>query len=185
LTLSGICGIINYKVEEEIKMDKRVELMSDVIAALYIREDSEYVRILARNGERPPAQTIEKEMEFIRRTELFGASVSKDLGLLRHIAIEAVEKMNAINSKIWEEFNEPHFVKEENGGNIMREFKVGDRIKVVKNIGHPDYDCNIGKEFKVLAVDEEDVDIDAPGIFGTDSSTWHFSELELVREGEK
>jgi len=65
------------------------------------------------------------------------------------------------------------------------EFKVGDKVRVVRNIGHPDYDCNIGKEFDVLAVDEEDVDINAPGIFGTDSSTWHFSELELVREGEK
>jgi hypothetical protein len=72
LTLSGICGIINYKVEEEIKMDKRVERMSDVIVALYIREDSEYVRILARHGRRPPAQTIEKEMEFIRQQNYLG-----------------------------------------------------------------------------------------------------------------
>jgi len=168
LTLSGICGIINYKVEEEIKMDKRVELMSDVIAALYIREDSEYVRILARNGERPPAQTIEKEMEFIRQTGLFGLLVLKDVVLLRRVAARAVEKINAINSKIWEEFN--------------HSFKVGDRVKVVKNIGHPHYDCNIGKEFDVLAVDEEDVDINAPSVFGADSSIWHFSELELVRE---
>jgi hypothetical protein len=71
------------------------------------------------------------------------------------------------------------------GVNTVREFNIGDRVKVVANIGHPRYDCNIGKEFKVLAVDEENVDINAPGLFGDDSSTWHFSELELVGEEEK
>jgi hypothetical protein len=103
LTWSGICGIINYKVEEEIKMDKRVELMSDVIAALYIREDSEYVRILARNGERPPTATVESEMEFIVQVGLFGLL---SVHLLERVAARAAERMNAINSKIWEEFNE-------------------------------------------------------------------------------
>jgi hypothetical protein len=98
--------------------------------------------------------------------------VLKDVVLLRHVAARAVEKINAINSKIWEEFN--------------HSFKVGDRVKVIKNIGHPHYDCNIGQEFDVLAADGgKDVDINAPSVFGADSSVWHFSELELVREGEK
>jgi len=69
----------------------------------------------------------------------------------------------------------------------MSKFKVGDRIRIVKNIDHPFYDKYIGEEFDVVEVDEENgtADINAPGKYGDDYIVWKFVELELVsREGE-
>jgi hypothetical protein len=70
----------------------------------------------------------------------------------------------------------------------MSKFKIGDRVRVVKNVdGGKIYDACIGKEYDVLKVDEDgdSVEIDATCEFGNNSSTWNFCELELVsREGE-
>jgi hypothetical protein len=70
--------------------------------------------------------------------------------------------------------------------NKMSKFKIGDKVKVVKNTGNGFYNIYIGKEFEVLEVDEEDetVEINTPDMYNNDSTTWEFSELELAKENK-
>jgi len=73
------------------------------------------------------------------------------------------------------------------GENEMSKFKVGDRVRAIKNVDDEFYDRYLGKEFDVVEVCEENgtVDINAPGKYGDDYTIWKLAELELVVEGDK
>ena len=68
----------------------------------------------------------------------------------------------------------------------MSKFKVGDRVRVVKNVDNPHYNKYIGLEFEVLGTDvclnSEKYLLDCPSNFGGSCTTWGEIELELVNQ---
>ena len=73
-------------------------------------------------------------------------------------------------------------IKKENN---MSKFKVGDKVRIVKNVDNPHYNKYIGAEFEVLGTDvclnSEKYLLDCPSNFGGSCTTWRESELELVK----
>jgi hypothetical protein len=67
----------------------------------------------------------------------------------------------------------------------MSKFKIGDRVRVVKNTGNHFYDMYIGKQFTVLKVYSQHITIDATDMIGTKNTVWQTEELELVEKESK
>jgi hypothetical protein len=68
----------------------------------------------------------------------------------------------------------------------MSNFKVGDRVRVINNVGNSYFDKYIGKDFKVLdiVVNSDDTNtaymLNCPPEFTGTTSTWEECELELL-----